>query len=241
MSNLFEINAEPRQQFGKGASRRLRRLGDRVPAIMYGGGEAALPLSFDHNELQKSLKNEAFYSHILTLNIEGKPQKAVLKAIQRHPYKARILHLDLLRITGKEKIHMHVPLHFSGEDVAPGVKEGNGVVSHLISSVEIRCLPANLPEYIKVDISKLALDEAIHLSHLKLPEGVELVELLHGNDQAVVSIHIPRIIEEEVVVAEVPAAEVPATAQTATTAEKPGTAAPAKGAPAASAEDKKKK
>jgi large subunit ribosomal protein L25 len=211
----FELTAEIRHEFGKGASRRQRRLEDKIPAIMYGGGEPALPLTFQQRELRKALENEAFYSHILTIHIDGKKHQAVLKDLQRHPYKSLVQHIDLLRITGKEKIQMSVPLHFKGDDVAPGVKVGNGVVSHLISTVEVRCLPANLPEYIEVDLSKLELDETIHLSHLKLGEGVELVDLLHGNDRSVANIHIPRAIVEEETTAAPVAAEVPATAQKA--------------------------
>lgn len=217
MSTTFELTAELRQQFGKGASRRLRRLQDRVPAIMYGGGESAIPLSFEHNELGKALKNEAFYSHILTIKLDGKKHQAVLKDLHRHPFKPRIIHMDLLRITGKEKIDMTVSLHFSGEEIAPGVKKDNGVVSHLLTSVEIRCLPADLPEYIAVDLSKLALDQTLHMSELKLPKGVELVALNHGNDLPVASIHIPRVIPvvEEETAAPVAPSEVPATAQQA--------------------------
>lgn len=221
MSNAFELNAETRQEFGRGASRRLRRLEEKVPGIIYGGDEPALPLSFGHKELCKALENEAFYSHILTINVDGKKSQAVLKALHRHPYKARILHLDLLRITGKEKIQMSIPLHFKNEDIAPGVKDGGGVISHVVSSVDVRCLPANLPEFIEVDLGKLELDQAIHLSELKLPKGVELVALAHGNDLSVASIHIPRVeVEPEVAVTEeVSAAEVPASEQSAESAE----------------------
>lgn len=213
MSNVFELIAETRNDMGKGASRRLRRRADKVPAIIYGGESSPLPLMVDHNHLLKALENEAFYSHILTVKVDGKPEKAVLKALQRHPSKPRIIHMDLLRITGKEKIYMRVPLHFLGEEKAPGVKEG-GIVSHLLSDIEVHCLPDNLPEYIEVDVANLALGESIHLSHLTLPKGVELVELNHGHDLPVASIHLPRAaIAEEVAAAveEVPAAEVPAT------------------------------
>src|SRR5579872_2181778 len=151
MSTVFELTAEPRQQFGKGASRRLRRLEDKVPAIMYGAGEAALPLSLNHKQVKKALENEAFYTRILTIHLGGEKLQAVLKDLQRHPYKPRIQHMDFLRITGKEKIQMTIPLHFSGGDIAPGVKESLGVVSHVISSVEVRCLPRHLPEFIPVD------------------------------------------------------------------------------------------
>lgn len=217
MSTQFELNAETRQTFGKGASRRLRRLANKVPGIMYGGGEEPKSLAFDHNQLLKALEHEAFYSHILTIHIDGNPQKAVLKDLQRHPYKPRILHLDLLRITGKEKISMSVPLHFIGENIAPGVKEGKGTVSHLITSLDIRCLPDDLPEYIEVDLSNLSLDENLHISDLKLPKGVESVALLHHDDQPVVSIHLPRAAAEEASSAptatEVPAINVKAEAE----------------------------
>lgn len=209
----FELHAETRQVFGKGASRRLRRLDNKVPGIIYGGGEAPVPLTFEHHKLQKALENEAFYSHILTIHIDGKPQKAVLKDLQRHPFKPRILHFDLLRITGKEKITMTVPLHFKGGDIAPGVKEGLGVVTHILTNIEIRCLPDNLPEYIEVDLSKLGLDEYIHLSDLKFPKGVESILLAHKDDQPVASIHVPReeIIEEVAPISpEVPAINVSA-------------------------------
>lgn len=224
----FELTAELRREFGRGASRRQRRLDDKVPAIMYGGGEPALPLMFRHNELRKALESEAFYSHILTIHLDGEKLQAVLKDIQHHPYKPRVQHLDFLRITGKEKINMSVPLHFKGEEIAPGVKQDNGVVSHLISTVEVRCLPANLPEYIEVDLSSLVLDQTLHLSELKLPEGVELVDLLHNNDRGVANIHIPRAVVEEPTTAPV-AVEVPATAQKAPEEGKAEAAAPEKG------------
>jgi large subunit ribosomal protein L25 len=192
MNNTFELTAELRQDLGKGASRRLRRLADKVPAILYGGDAPAVSLSFPHKDIKKALENEAFYSHILTIHLNGEKHQAVLKALQRHPYKPRIQHMDFLRITGKEKIQMTVPLHFVGEDVAPGVKQKGGIISHLLNNVEIRCLPTNLPEYIEIDVSNLDLDESIHLSAIKLPESVELVALLHGDDRSVVSIHLPR-------------------------------------------------
>jgi len=209
MANLFELTAENRQAFGTGASRRLRREHDRVPGIMYGGGEAPQPLSFDHKKLQKALENEAFYSHILTIHIDGVKHQAVLRDLQRHPYKPQILHMDLLRITGKEKITMTVPLHFKGEEIAPGVKQDKGIVSHLLTSVEVRCLPSDLPEYLEVDLSTLGLNDAFHMSHLKLPKGIELVALVHGDDRPIASIHVPRA-EEEIPTGAPVAAEVPA-------------------------------
>jgi len=193
MSLSFELEANVRQDMGKGASRRLRR-DNKVPGIIYGGNAAPLALTLDHDKVVHSLEHEAFYSHILTIKIDGKPEKAVLKDLQRHPYKPSILHLDLQRVSEGEKLRMHVPLHFIGEDVAPGVKQGGGVVSHLINDVEVSCLPKNLPEFIEVDISGLELNETVHLSDLKLAQGVELVELHHGpeHDLPVVSIHLPR-------------------------------------------------
>lgn len=225
MAISFELHAEQRETAGKGASRRLRQA-DKVPGIMYGGGEPAVPLTFEHNQLKKALENEAFYSHILTIHIDGKKHQAVLKALQRHPYKPRVTHLDLLRVTGKEKITMTIPLHFIGGDKAPGAQpEIGGVVSHVLSNVEIRCLPANLPEYIEVDISHLELDQSIHLSELKLPKGIELVALVHHDDRPVVTVHIPRVEVEPVVeetgaptAAEVPAMNVKSDAEVAAAA-----------------------
>jgi large subunit ribosomal protein L25 len=194
--SAFELSARKRERFGTGASRRLRRLENRVPGILYGAGEPPQPLSFDHNQLLRALEHEAFYSHILTIHLDGQEQKAVLKDLQRHPYKPRIVHLDLLRITAKDKITMSIPLHFKGEDSAPGVKESGGILARLLNSVEIRCLPDVLPEYLEIDVSHLGLDEALHLSQIPLPEGIELIALTHEDDRPVVNIHIPRAIEE---------------------------------------------
>jgi len=192
MASSFELNAEIRQDKGKGASRRLRR-DNKVPAVLYGAGQDAVSLTLQHNIMMQNLENEAFYSHILTVNVDGKVEKAVLKDLQRHPFKPSLIHVDLQRIDENEKLRMHVPVHFMGEDVAPGVKAG-GVISHLANDVEISCLPKNLPEFIEADLSALNVDEALHLSDLKLPEGVELIALTHGegHDLSVASIHMPR-------------------------------------------------
>ena len=193
MKVSFELNAEVRNDLGKGASRRLRRSG-KLPAILYGAGKDPLPLQMDHDAVMHKLEHEAFYSHILTVKVGGEEVKAVLKDLQRHPYKPAVLHMDLQRIDEEEKLRMHVPLHFVGEDVAPGVKQSGGVISHLVTEVEVTCLPRHLPEYIEVDVSGLGVNESLHLSDLALPEGVELVELMHGpeHDLPVVSIHLPR-------------------------------------------------
>ena len=195
MTNQFELVAELRKEVGKGASRRLRRLEARVPGILYGGNETPLPLLVEHRFLTKALENEAFYSHILTIKVDGVEHKAILRDLQRHPYKPRILHFDLQRVSANEKIYMQVPLHFSGEEIAPGVKIGGGLVSHLMNSIEVSCLPGNLPEFIEVNVSKLELDQSFHLSQLVLPPGVEFATAVQPDterDLPVVSIHLPR-------------------------------------------------
>jgi large subunit ribosomal protein L25 len=202
MANLFDLTVATRNDFGKAANRRSRRLQDVVPAIIYGGKEAPAPIFLSHNLVIRALENEAFFSHILTLNIDGKhKQQVIVKAIQRHPGRPRIMHMDFLRVSADVKLTMTVPLHFLNAETAPGVLEG-GVVNHIMSELEIRCLPANLPEFIEVDLANLALDEIIHLSQIKLPKGVEVMALAHGADQvhdhAVVSIHVPRVVEEPV-------------------------------------------
>jgi large subunit ribosomal protein L25 len=234
MGVSYELKAEVRQDAGRGASRRLRRE-SKIPAILYGAEKAPENLVLSHFEVSKALQNEGFYSHILTLHVGGEKQQAVLKDIQRHPFKPKILHMDFLRINPKEKIIMHVPLHFIGEDKAPGLKEG-GVFTHMVNNLEVRCLPAALPEYIEVDVSDFVLDQIIHLSELKLPKGVELMAFAHGHaeahDTGVVKLQVPKIIEEEVPVEEeaaVSPAEVPATQQSAPAA--PATAPAEKGKP----------
>lgn len=191
----FEVIAQPRTDIGKGASRRLRHAG-QVPAIIYGVGKEPVSLTLSHNELLKHLEHEGFYSHILTINIDGQPENAVLKDLQRHPYRPRVMHMDFLRVSETQKLHMRVPLHFINEDQCVGVKQGDGVVSHNQTEVEISCLPKDLPEFIQVDLHNIQLNEIVHLSDLVLPEGVELVGLKHGgrteHDLAVVSVHLPR-------------------------------------------------
>jgi large subunit ribosomal protein L25 len=247
----FVVTAELRTDQGKGASRRLRRTG-KVPAIIYGGKDQPQQLALNHNEMRKHLETEAFYSHILTLKFDGKEQQAVLKDIQRHPAEPLLLHFDFQRVFADQAIRMEVPLHFKGGEVAPGVKVGGGVVEHHVMQVTVECLPRDLPEFIEVDLSKLELNDAIHLSHLKLPAGVALVELKHGKDPSIAAVHVPRVVEEETPVAEIPPAEVPASAvksdaevAAAKAAEgKPGAAGakPAAGAaPAAEKKEEKKK
>jgi len=190
MQETFELKAESRSDAGKGASRRLRHAG-KVPAIVYGGGKDPLMIALDHNDLLKHLEHEAFYSHVLAVDVDGARESCVLKDVQRHPARPIIMHLDLQRVRADEKIRMHVPLHFENESIAPGVKQG-GAVSHHLSEVDVSCLPKDLPEYIAVDMSAMGMNDSLHLSQLKLPAGVELVALGHGDDALVVSIHTAR-------------------------------------------------
>jgi large subunit ribosomal protein L25 len=210
MAISFELTAEPRSDTGKGASRRLRRTG-KIPAIIYGGGKDPESLMLSHNEIIRNLEHEAFYSHILTIKIGGSETQAILRDLQRHPSKPAILHMDLQRVSATEKLKTHAPLHFIGEEIAPGVKAG-GLVSHDLTEVLIECLPKDLPEFIEIDISGMEIGDALHLSDLKVPEGVSLLDLARGegHDLAVVSIHVKRVVEE---VEEAPAAEGEAAAE----------------------------
>ncbi len=185
----FNLIAEKRDDLGKGASRRLRRAG-LVPGIIYGSDKDPVPFQIKHTELEKQLLDEAFYSSIVTLNLDGDKESVVLKDMQRHPYKNKILHLDLQRIDKSHKLNMHVPLHFINEDSCKGVKAG-GAISHHMTDLEITCLPADLPEFIEIDMADVDLDQIVHLADLTLPKGVEITALLHGGDpaQPVVSVH----------------------------------------------------
>ena len=190
--SIFELEAESRSDQGKGASRRLRREG-MVPAVIYGGSKKPQSIKLVHSEILKRLDHEAFYSHILTVQVDGKPTKTILRDMQRHPAKPVIMHMDFMRIDEKKPIRVHVPLHFIGADVAPGVKEG-GLVSHDLVEVALEVLPKHLPEYIEVDISAMGIGDILHLTDLKLPETGNLVELARGegHDLPIVSIHVRR-------------------------------------------------
>ena len=192
MTQTFVVEAEPRVAQGTGASRRLRRTG-KIPAIIYGGNDGPQNITISHNELLKQLKVEAFYAHILTIELEGKKVQAVLKDLQRHPVRDEVYHADFQRVVADQVLRKSVPLHFIGEDVAPGIKLGGGMIEHFINEVEIECLPADLPEFIAVDVSKLALGEVIHLADLSLPQGVTLIELKHDNNIGVVSCHLTKV------------------------------------------------
>lgn len=191
---IFELNAERRTELGTGASRRLRHAG-YIPAIIYGAGKKPVSLTILHNDVIKRLEHEAFYSRILTINIDNQPEKAVLKALQRHSFRKMILHLDLLRISETEKIQMRIPLHFLNEDKCIGVKQSGGIISHHAADIDIRCLPKDLPEFIEVDLENVQINKIVHLSDLVPLEGVEWVS--SGLDIPIVSVHLARGTQEE--------------------------------------------
>jgi len=192
------MNAEIRTDLGKGASRRLRREG-KIPAVIYGGGEDPVSLTLDHDTLLHNLEHDAFYSHILVITIDGKTQQAVLRDLQRHPFKPLISHVDFQRVNPDDKIHVHVPLHFAGEDVAPGVKTQGGMVMHEMTEADMTCLARNLPEYIEIDVSAMNAGDTLHMSDIPLPEGVQFSELMkgEGHDQAIVTIYAKKGSEDE--------------------------------------------
>jgi large subunit ribosomal protein L25 len=199
MSTSFELAASIRSDLGKGAARRLRKQ-DKVPAVIYGAGSDPVSITLTHNELLHSTENEAFFSHVLSLDVDGKKENVIIKALQRHPAKSILMHADFLRVNMKEKLKVNVPLHFIGEDVAPGSKEG-GVVTHDLVDIEIECLPKDLPEFIEVDVSELELGSSLHLSDIKLPKGLAIVALAQGedHDSQVVAIQANRaaLVEED--------------------------------------------
>jgi len=192
MVGSFDFDAELRTTTGKGEARRARRLG-KVLAIVYGGAEAPVQLNLTHHRVSKSLENHAVYSHVLTLKYDGKEEKVVLKAVERHPSRPIIMHLDFQRVSESDKLRVHVPLRFVNQETSVGVKKG-GVVNHALVEVEVVCLPQNLPEFIDVDLALVDLGGSVHLSDLELPVGVELVELIHGaeHDLPVAGIHAAR-------------------------------------------------
>jgi large subunit ribosomal protein L25 len=226
--NQFELTAQPRPEQGRGASRRLRRVGS-VPAILYGAGKEPTPITLNHDDLRHRLANEAFYSHILSLSLNGAEERVVLKDVQRHPFKAQIIHIDLQRIDESQELTMRVPVHFINEDSCIGVKQSGGLITRLMSDLEVICLPRHLPEYLEVDVANLDLNQTIHIGDLAMPEGVRLALLAHGGDPSlpVVAVHVPKmVIEEE----EAAAAEA---AALAAAAGEPGAEGEATPAPAA--------
>lgn len=188
----FEFEAVLRTKKGKGDARRARRA-NQVPAILYGGEADPVQLLLVHHHVVKRLENDAVYSHILTLKYDGKEEKAILKALERHPSRPIIMHMDFQRVSESDKLHVHVPLHFINQESSVGVKKG-GVITHNLVEVEVYCLPQHLPECIEVDLASLEVGQSLHLSDLKVPAGVEIHALMQGagHDQPVVAIHATR-------------------------------------------------
>ncbi|MHB1511615.1 MAG: 50S ribosomal protein L25/general stress protein Ctc [Acidiferrobacter sp.] len=192
MSGKFELNAEMRSEKGTGASRRLRRAG-KVPGILYGAGKEPVMLSFDHDPLWHHTRHEAFFTSILSVKVDGKIiDQAILRDLHMHPFKPKVAHLDLQRVSATERLHLLVPLHFINQEAAPGVKLQGGLVAHLMTEVDVSCLPSQLPEFLTVDVGNLNVGDSIHLSNLTVPEGVTLTDLTHGNDLAIVTITVVR-------------------------------------------------
>jgi large subunit ribosomal protein L25 len=225
----MKIAASTRNTQGTSASRRLRHE-KKVPGIVYGGTAAPVQIALDHNELFHALKKETFHASILELELDGKVQQALLRDYQMHPYKAQVMHIDFQRVDANKEIHVKVPFHFSGAENSPAVKLSKGLVNHVMTELNIACLPAKLPEYIAVDLSALEGGKSLHLSDIKLPEGVRAV--VHGKgDPVVVSVALPGGAKDE----ETDAAAAPAAAPAPAAGGK--AAAPA---PAAADKDKKK-
>ena len=190
--NDFTLNAQARTDLGKGASRRLRHAAN-IPAVVYGGNKPAESVTILAKEIAKLFENEAAYSHVIELNVDGAKQNVIVKAMQRHPSKQFIMHADFVRVVAGQKLTAIVPVHFVGEE-AP-VKKG-GEISHVLNEIEVTCLPKDLPEFIEVDLSALEVGAIVHLSDLKAPKGVEFVALAHGDDKAVANVHAPRVAPE---------------------------------------------
>jgi large subunit ribosomal protein L25 len=193
----IEIKANLRDTKGTGASRRLRKSGN-IPGIVYGNKKDAVSITLDGKDLSLKFKKEAFHASILSLDLDGKKESVLLRDYQLEPVKSTLLHVDFQRVNENEKIHVKVPFHFINEDVAKGVKLEGGVITHIVTEADIACLPKDLPQYIEVDLADLELGHSIHLSEIKLPEGIELTALTHGNDAAVTSIIKPKVKEESV-------------------------------------------
>jgi len=213
----IEVVAQTRKQQGTGASRRLRLVG-KVPGIIYGGKKPAVTIEIEHNELFHQLRNEKFHASILTLKLDDAREQVLLRAVNMHPWKLQVQHIDFQRVSADEKIHMKVPLHFANADISPAVKVSGGIVSHIMNELDIRCLPGDLPEFIEVDLSQITVGHSLHVRELALPKGVEL-SLKGAENPPVVTAQIPKVVvaEEEVAteaVAETPAAsEVPTVKQ----------------------------
>ena len=237
MATQHEIPAEVRTDEGKGASRRLRRSG-KIPAILYGSKDDPVSLQFDHNTVLLASHNEWFYSAILDLKIGDKPQRVLLRDMQRHPFKMQILHLDFLRVSENEPVRVRVPLHFINQLTSPAGKTASSVITHELNEVVVSCLPKDLPEFIEVDLGELKIGDIVHLSSVKLPPGVTIPSLRVGKEQdlAIAIAKMSRAEEEPAEAGE--GAAVPA-ANAAPAAKAAAKGAPAKAAPAKAADKKK--
>ena len=241
----IEVNAQKRTKQGTGASRRLRREG-KTPGIVYGGNQPAVVIELDHNALYHQLRQEAFHASVLTLNLDGAKEQVLLRSVNMHPFRVEVQHIDFQRVLADVKIQMKVPLHFINADQSPGVKLSGGIVSHVMSDLEIRCLPADLPEFIEVDLKDMALGNTVHVRDLPLPKGVEAI--LHGSENPPVAVvQIPRAMvadeaaDAAAAEAAVSAADVPTTKQSAepAAAEKGGEKGGDKGEKKSEKSDKK--
>ncbi|MFP5419031.1 MAG: 50S ribosomal protein L25/general stress protein Ctc [Gammaproteobacteria bacterium] len=192
----MEVIAAKRERQGTGASRRLRHAG-KVPGIVYGGDAAPVQIELDHNALYHALRKEAFHASVLTLNVDGAKESVLLRDSQWHPYRQQVLHVDFQRVVKGQKIHVKVPLHFVNAETCPGVKTGGGKPHHIMTEIEVQCLPRDLPEFIEVDMGKMEVDTAIHANQLVLPKGVELVAHIHAEDPTVASVNTPKIAAAE--------------------------------------------
>jgi len=209
----YEVVAQTRKAQGTGASRRLRNSG-KVPGIVYGGKQPAQPIELDHNAIFHQLRDEKFHASILTMALDGTSEQVLLRAVNMHPFKPQVQHLDFQRVAADEKIHMKVPLHFVNTEDSPAVKEQGAVVSHVLNEIDIRCLPGDLPEFVVVDLGGISLGHSVHVRDLLLPKGVELA--LRGKENpSVVTVQVPRaaIAEEEEAAAAAAEAAAPAASE----------------------------
>ncbi|ALM53003.1 50S ribosomal protein L25/general stress protein Ctc [Halomonas huangheensis] len=195
----YTLTASVRNDLGKGASRRLRRANEQVPAIIYGGTQAPQPISVDKTSFYKALEDEAFFSSVITLKVDGKPLQVVVRDLQRHPFKPLVTHADFLRVDATHEITMRVPLHVVGQDESKAIKEEDGELHQLATEVEISCLPKDLPDYLEVSIADLELGATLHLSDIQVPAGVTVVELTHGedHDQAIANVTKAKVLKTE--------------------------------------------
>jgi len=203
----MKVVAYERSVQGTGASRRLRNAG-KTPGIIYGGNETPQAIELDHNALFHALRKEAFHSSILDIEVAGKSQKALLRDYQMHTFKPLVLHIDFQRVDANQKIHVKVPLHFVNAEVAPAVKLGGAIVSHIATEIEVSCLPSDLPEFIQVDLSKIEVGHSIHVKDISLPKGLSLVPHLEHENPVVANARVPAVKAEPTAEA-APAAEAP--------------------------------